>query len=254
MFAEINKNAVKSLPFVIQTLGESTPQLPINRPDGFGFHHLIWVTEGSGSFTADGRTFTLEKGEGIFTRALIPHSYHGEDFSTMWLTFTMDSPMLDFIGIGDVLRFCTPDNMTNEARHLLNFANGKSNIVSRSAAGYSFITDFFMKVLSQSTSVSDRVLDILERRYSEPLSLDDIAHELCTDKYTLCRVYKSEKGVTVMDDLFRIRISKAKRFLKISSENISDIGLMCGFENSCYFIKRFREKVGCTPAQYRNNG
>ena len=252
MFAEINKNAAKSLPFVIHTLGESAPQSPINRPTGFETHHLIWVTEGSGTFTIDGKTFTLEKGEGIFTRAHIPHSYKGEYFSTMWLTFTMSGDALDCIGIGNVLHFFVPENMTNEARHLLAFANGNSNIVSRSAAGYSFITDFFMKVLSQSTSISDRALDILERRYSEPLSLDDIARELGTDKYTLCRTYKAEKGVTVMDDLFRIRISKAKRFLKISSENISEIGLMCGFENSCYFIKRFREKVGCTPSQYRS--
>lgn len=253
MFAEINKEAVKLLPFTLQTVGESRKQSAINRPEGHPYHHLIWVTSGSGAFELGGRTFILEKGEGMFMRAHIPHSYSGDNFSTMWFTFSMDNTALDYMGAGDFFRFNTPENLSSEALHLLEFANGNSNTVSRSAAGYTFITEFFAKALSETVDFSERVIEILERRYSEPISLDDIAEELSTDKYTLCRRYKAEKGKTVMDELFRIRISKAKRFLRMSEENVADIGRMCGFENSCYFIKRFREYVGCTPSSYRRS-
>lgn len=251
MFAEINTEAIKILPFSIHTLGESKKQSAISRPEGFRHHHLIWVTKGSGIFEACGNTFTLEAGEGLFMRKDIPHSYSGEDLSTMWFTFELDGRMLDYMGVGDYLIFNVPDNLSAEATQLMVFANGNSNPVTRSAAGYSFITDFFTKVLSDNISISDRVIDILERRYSDILSLDEIADELGTDKYSLCRIFKSEKNSTIMEELYKIRISKAKRFLKMSDDNVSDIGIMCGFENPCYFIKRFREAVGCTPAQYR---
>ncbi len=251
MFAEINKEAMNTLPFSIHTLGESKKQAAISRPHGFDHHHLIWVTDGSGIFDVNGNVFTLEKGEGLFMRNGIPHNYGGDGISTMWFTFTLNDSVLDYMGVGDYLIFSAPDNLSSEVLQLMAFANGNSNPLTRSAAGYSFITDFFTKVLSSKISVSDKVLDILERRYSEALSLDDIADELGTDRYSLCRVFKSEKDSTVMDELFKIRISKVKRFLKMSDDNVADIGMMCGFENPCYFIKRFREAVGCTPAQYR---
>ena len=250
MFAEINKEALKRLPFAIHTLGVSNPQAPISRPEGFDYHHLIWVTKGSGTFEIAGNIIPLADGEGIFMRPGIPHGYSG-NFSTIWLTFAIDDSVLDYMGVKPWFHFIVPENMTAEAIQLMSFSERISNIFSRSAAGYSFVTDFFQKVLSSGISLSDKALDILERKYSEPLSLTEIADELHTDKYTLCRIYKSEKGITLMDDLLRIRISKAKSFLRISSEKVSDIGLMCGFENPCYFIKRFREEVGCTPAQYR---
>jgi len=251
MFAEINKEAMSVLPFFIHTLGESRKQAAINRPEGFGYNHLLWVTDGSGIFEVKGKNFTLENGEGLFMRKCIPHSYSGDNLSTMWFTFALADNVLDYMGVGDYFTFNTPDNLSAEAVHLMSFSNGNSNPVTRSAAGYNFIMDLFTKILSDKVSFSDKVIDILEKKYSDLLSLDDVAAELCTDKYSLCRNFKSEKGSTVMDELFKIRISKAKRFLKMSDDNISDIGMMCGFENSCYFIKRFKEAVGCTPGQYR---
>ena len=251
MFAEINKEALAVLPFSIHTLGESKKQAAVNRPEGFGYNHLLWVTGGSGVFEVKGNIFTLESGEGLFMRKCIPHSYRGDSLSTMWFTFALADNVLDYMGIGEYFTFNAPDTLSTEATQLMSFANGNSNPVTRSSAGYSFIMDLFTKILSDKISFADKVIDILERKYSELLSLDDIAEELCTDKYSLCRNFKNEKGSTVMDELFKIRISKAKRFLKMSDDNVADIGMMCGFENPCYFIKRFREAVGCTPAQYR---
>ena len=55
MFAEIYKNRDIALPFVLTTLGESVKQLPVHRPEGFGYHQFIWVKEGSGRFDIPGR-------------------------------------------------------------------------------------------------------------------------------------------------------------------------------------------------------
>ena len=253
MFAEIHKNREIDLPFVLTTLGESIRQSPIHRPEGLKFHQFIWVKEGSGTFAISGQQFTLEAGDGIFMRAHVPHSYEGKLFHTAWCTFTMSPKTLDYLGVGDYLRFTVPTYLDRETAQLLAHANGKSTLLSRSAAGYTYVTELFANILSSADTLSTRVMQMLEQRYSEPLTLYDIADEFSIDRFTLCRTYKNERGVTVMDDLNRIRIAKAKRFLKYGTDSIEKVGRMCGFDSPSYFGKRFREAVGQTPAEYRKN-
>lgn len=253
MFAEIHKNRDIALPFVLTSLGESIKQVPVHRPEGFNFHQFIWVKGGSGLFEVAGERFTLQAGEGMFTRAHTPHSYEGKPFHTAWCTFTLSDKTLDYLGVGNYLRFTVPPSLDRETAHLLALANGKSTLLSRSAAGYTYVTELFSTILSSAETLSVRVLQLLEQRYSEPLTLYDIADEFGIDRFSLCRTYKSERGVTVMEDLNRIRIAKAKRFLKYGNDPIEKVGKMCGFESPSYFGKRFREAVGQTPAEYRKH-
>ena len=109
----------------------------------------------------------------------------------------------------------------------------------------------FTAILSSKESKAVRVRRLLEQRYAEPLTLLEIAEYLNTDRFLLCHLYKQEYGITMMDDLNRIRIQKAKKFLKSSSEPIETVGKLCGFDSPSYFGKRFRETVGCTPTDYR---
>jgi YesN/AraC family two-component response regulator len=163
----------------------------------------------------------------------------------------MSAQTLDYLGVGDFLRFSVPSYLDRETAHLMALANGNSTLLSRSAAGYAYVTELFSTILASTDTLSTRVLRLLEQRYAEPLTLYNIADEFHTDRFALCRAYKQERGVTVMEDLNRIRIAKAKRFLKYGADPIEKVGRMCGFDSPSYFGKRFRESVGQTPAEYR---
>jgi YesN/AraC family two-component response regulator len=128
---------------------------------------------------------------------------------------------------------------------------GDSAPISRSAAGYSFVIELFSAILVSDKDLSEKVLHLLEQKYNQPLTLTEIADELHVDKFYLCRKYKEDRGVTVMDDLNRIRITKAKRFLRYGSTSTKQVGKMCGFDSPSYFGKRFREATGITPAEYK---
>ena len=41
--------------------------------------------------------------------------------------------------------------------------------------------------------------------------------------------------------------------MKLQESSIAEIGHACGLGNSSYFGKIFKEEVGCTPLEYRNN-
>ena len=253
MFFEISKEAFRCLPIVLNTVGETLKQDRVSHPQGLGFHEIIWVRRGSGVFNVDGDFFTLEEGQGVFMRFDVPHEYYGDDFTTGWCTFSMPEETLDYFGVPRVMRFDVPRFLDAETDSLHEFAMGDSTVMSRSSAVYSYLSDFFSAVLGSRDTVAVRVLRLLESRYGEPLNLDMIAKEVGIDRFSLCRLFRRERGNSVMDELKRIRIAKAKRFLKYSSESIENIGRMCGFESPSYFTKRFREVCGCTPTEYRRD-
>lgn len=251
MFTEIHKELYSVLPFVLHTVGQYPCQASMVRPDGFETHQFIWVREGSGEFCVRDERFILEKGEGVFLRAGVPHSYHGKPFHTMWCTFILSDAMLDHIGVADWMRFEVPSYLNRETEQLYHFAVGDSTVLSRSAAGYSYVTELFASIMEPKDSPAVRVVRFMEQHYGESLTLDDIAAEAGMDRFAFCHYFTKERGVTVMEELFRIRIAKAKHLLKYSADSVETVGRSCGFGSASYFGKRFRESVGCAPAEYR---
>jgi hypothetical protein len=211
MFAEIDKKLKNSLPFVLITVGNKLYQKPVVHTESFDYHQVIWVTRGEGVFFVRDKKYILSEGMGLFTRACVPHSYSGKSFDTSWCTFSLNDATLDFLGVADHLVFEMPPYLDRDAEQLESFANGDSTPLSRSAMGYSFVTELFSSIMAKEEQLSQKVRRMLEQRYSEPMSLSDIADEFALDKFKLCRIYKKERGVTVMDDLLKIRISKANR-------------------------------------------
>ncbi len=251
MFFEIDKTAFNNLPVVLNSIGKNIKQDKISRPDGLPFHEIIWVSRGVGTFSVAEKSFVISEGQGVFMRSGVEHEYYGDDFDTAWCTFSMPEKTLDYIGIPQVMRFDVPGFLESELETLYDFAVGESTIATRSAAVYSYLTDFFTAILENDDRLSQKVQKILESKYGEPLTLEIIASEIGIDHFTLCHSFTKETGTTIMQELKRIRIAKAKRLLKYSSESIENIGKMCGFESPSYFGKRFREICGCSPSEYR---
>lgn len=255
MFVEIDKDAFKYLPITLNTVGCSPKQNPVSHVSGMHYHEFIWVREGKGDFVIDGKAHTLEKGEGVFIRKGTPHSYKISDgsseFFTSWFTFSIQENMLDYLKIGAYLLFSVPPFLESEREALESHCNGKSTVFSRSASTYLLITELFAAITPISDTVENKVHIYLENHYSEPITLDMVANAANMDKYALCHYYSKKRRQSVMDELNSIRIAKAKRFLRYTTDSIADIGRMCGFESPSYFSKKFKEACKKTPAQYR---
>lgn len=58
-------------------------------------------------------------------------------------------------------------------------------------------------------------------------------------------------GQTPNDFLARVRIGRAKEFLRTSELSVGEIAHRVGIENESYFIRRFALAEGMTPAAYR---
>lgn len=53
--------------------------------------------------------------------------------------------------------------------------------------------------------------------------------------------------------LTEFRISRGKEQLTLTNLSVEEIAVSCGYRNSLAFGKVFKQKVGITPTQYRND-
>ena len=169
----------------------------------------------------------------------------------MWLTFNGADGLLDFCGTGDYFTFHIPTWLNEANEDLMRELTRTTSIVARSGKGYTLVTELLDVIFSERASSMQHVRQYLESHYAEVLSLDDIAAVADLDRYALCHRYQNEFQCSVIADLCRIRVAKAKQFLRYSGEPVEEVGRLCGFQSPSYFAKRFREETGRSPREYR---
>lgn len=242
------------LPFILNTIGECPKQSNMVREVGPAWNQFIWIRSGEGRFDIAGDTVYLGEGQGMFMRCRVPHSYAraGDSFHTCFFTFFSSDNLIDYcIGDKAYIVFDVPDFLERETAMLTSLARANASTLELSAAGYTYVTELFAAITKSDDDLVARVREYLEKNCDVQLTLDEIAAAVGLDRFALCRYFKKNHKRSVMEELNSIRIKKAKRLLRYSSENIENIGHLCGFDSPSYFALRFREESGCSPTEYR---
>lgn len=81
--------------------------------------------------------------------------------------------------------------------------------------------------------------------------IDEMAAELKMSRSGFQHLYKRMFGVSIMTDVIRGRIDRAKRLLSSTNLTIKEIAERCGYESEYNFMKQFKTKTGQTPTEYR---
>ncbi len=253
MFVEIEENLTKPFPVVLVSYSETSEQGVIVRPNGFPFHHILWVTDGEGEFEIEGKTMHISAGNGVFLQKECPHSYRrsGDVFATAWCTFLGAENMLSYYGMKNATVFRLPDYFKEMLRPLEMLSEKGSTFAERSSICYGWLTELLERLAMENVSPMQGIKDYIENNFATPITLDELAERMGTDKFAVCRRFKKEYGESVMSYLKKLRVSKAKHYLKYTAFPIHQIGLMCGFESPSYFGKIFREETGFSPKEYR---
>ena len=96
------------------------------------------------------------------------------------------------------------------------------------------------------------VLEYIEKHYGEEsLSITQIADQLHLSSAYLNVLFRQEMKQTLKQYLSNYRLEKARRMLEQDFDKITEIAEKCGYANSNYFAKVFREAEGMTPLEYR---
>lgn len=97
----------------------------------------------------------------------------------------------------------------------------------------------------------ERAVATMWERYSEPLSLSDMADAALLSRFHFSRVFRSLTGTSPCRFLAAVRLYKAKALLLETAMDVIDIAYQVGYNSLGTFTSTFTKSVGFPPARYR---
>jgi AraC-like DNA-binding protein len=92
-----------------------------------------------------------------------------------------------------------------------------------------------------------------EQEFSNPdFSIQYWANRLFISRSTLHRLVKAEMGKSPQDYVRFIRVEAAKVLLK-QGYTITETAEKCGFSQTAYFSRLFKQATGVTPSEWRES-
>ncbi|GMK41909.1 hypothetical protein PCCS19_49680 [Paenibacillus sp. CCS19] len=105
----------------------------------------------------------------------------------------------------------------------------------------------------QTISALDRARRYIESRYTEELSLEEVADHVHLNSFYLSKVFKQYVGETFIDYLTSLRIKRAKQLIDEEALSLKEICFEVGYKDPNYFSRVFKKVTGVTPSDYRTN-
>src|ERR1700678_4057047 len=100
----------------------------------------------------------------------------------------------------------------------------------------------------------NRVIDYLRGNLDRQVKLKELARVACLSEFHFHRIFGAVSGETLNNFTNRLRLEKAARLLRYSSQSVTDIALDCGFSSSATFSRAFRSGYDTSPSQFRKSG
>ena len=103
------------------------------------------------------------------------------------------------------------------------------------------------------TDTMDKVIKYVNENYTLEIGLQEISSKFFLSPDYLSTQFKVKTGKNFKDYISNLRIQKAEELLMCSEFKISEVAELMGYNDSGYFIKVFKNKLGCTPSQFRES-
>jgi len=96
-----------------------------------------------------------------------------------------------------------------------------------------------------------RAMAYIKEHFDRPISVMEVAEHVALSYHHLCRKFRKETGMTVIELISHLRIEKAKKLLMTTPEPVNEIARQVGFTSTVQFHRTFRKQTDDTPMQFR---
>jgi LacI family transcriptional regulator len=108
---------------------------------------------------------------------------------------------------------------------------------------------------SDTTAVEDihvaKALTFITQHFHEPITVQDIVTISGASRRSLYIRFALEIGHSIHRELIRQRMEGARRLLRETDEKLQSIATRCGYLEAAHLSKAFRQQVGISVTQYR---
>lgn len=108
--------------------------------------------------------------------------------------------------------------------------------------------------VDNGNNVIEKAVAFIRENFSSDITLSETAKMFSLSSGHFSRTFKKETGLGFSKYLNSLRLQYAEQLLRSdSSKNITQIAECCGFEDSNYFSKKFKEAYGISPKKVQKN-
>ena len=231
-------------------------------------YHLLYICQGCGCVELDGKNILVKEGQLILFKPGEKHKYtfRAKDKPVTFyvhFTGTACAELMKTIGIYDSkIMYIGKSSVFKEI-----YEKMTNEYILKKPCYEKLCTAYFMEFLAfaerkvkamssdvvskMSYTVTDKVCLHMHEKYAENLSLDYYASFCNMSTSRFSHMFKQNKGITPLEYIINIRISKAKDLLISGvSLSMSEVAELVGFSNQNYFGRVFKKVEGISPKKY----
>ena len=230
---------------------------------------LLLTISGAGELRYQGNNYTLRRGACMFIDTRNRHEFYplveGWEFKYLHFWGGGTEDYLAYLGqsIGPVHTLDEGELRRVEAVLDRIMEETEAEAISDYPALSSEIYSLLMLLIwySQQTNEKQkpdveqtilRAVAYIQQNYSTKIRTEDLAHALNLSRTNLFELFQKVYGIPPHEYLTQYRLSLAKNMLINTSLSITEIATRTGFRDIYSFSRRFRDKCGMSPLEFRN--
>ena len=230
-------------------------------PDGRGSFGLALVLDGEATYRfTDGQRLTVHQGEILFLRPDSSYSvYTGGEFKHYTINFDIKNDIsdIDFLDTPCyVFAPRQPDNYVPGFRRAALFWKEKKcgYVMAVKSCIYEILAAVCNEIGEGQVAQSEqlrRAREFIEKNFAEDFELDDIALTVNMSVTNFRREWKRAFGISPMQYRDKIRLATAEQHLSLGLYTVSEVGELCGFADTSYFVRFFKKHRGIPPGKFK---
>lgn len=245
---------------------------------------IDFINEGEIDFMSTSKIFHMKKGDAVFINSGVMHAYENtseREASLTAILFDMNylsgmNSLIESKYIYPIMRCGSLDTFlispdTLDGVKIMERVLSAVELMEKEPYGYeiklkNIMNDFWLHLIDVTTELrsnsSEKIssdashikalIRFIQENYSEKITLKDIAKSSNISERECNRCFQRSINTSPINYLNDFRVRRAAQLLFSSDMTVIEIGEECGFSSSSYFGKMFKEKMGCTPSEYRN--
>lgn len=226
------------------------------------YHVIHFVKDGTGTFTIDGKTYTITPNQLFIIPAGYSFHYQADiknPFHYSWFGFLgIKSNFIYQAVIKKQFVFdCKSAKYYEDIiREILRVSeNSFSAFLKINGLMYTLLGNLVEEIAildyHSKQSISALAMHYMELHYHEPIQIADIANFLGIHPNYFSNIFKKEQGQSPKQYLINLKIKKSKELLIQTNTPINLIANYVGFSDALTFSKFFRKYTNYSPTIYR---